>query len=371
MTGNSKPKTQNSRLLSLDVFRGVTIAAMILVNDPGDWGNIYAPLEHSKWNGCTPTDLIFPFFLFIVGVSIVYAMESKAAIAANHTKMIWNALRRGVTLILISLLIQFVLHPGFAHLRYPGVLQRIGVVFFICAVLYIKTSQKTRDWLFAILLIGYYVLMNFVPVPDTGHASLDPETNMGAWIDRMVFTTNHLWSQSHTWDPEGLLGTLPAIATGLFGIRVGSWLKRKDRDDSIKVSWLFTYGVLAVVLGLIWDLFFPINKALWTSSFVLYAGGWATIALAFAYWLIDVQGCKKGVGIFVPFGANAITAYVLSDFVPHYLNKINIGGKSIYDTLFSPYFSPINASLASAILTVLILWVLMWILYLRKIIIKV
>jgi predicted acyltransferase len=362
---------KSPRLLSLDVFRGITVAAMILVNDPGDWGHIYAPLEHSKWNGCTPTDLVFPFFLFIVGVSIVYAMESKAAIAANHTKMILNALRRGVTLIVISMVIHMILHPGFTHWRFPGVLQRIGVVFFFCALLYIKVSQKTRDWLFVILLVGYYLLMNFVPVPDTGYASLEPATNMGAWLDRLVFTPNHLWSESHTWDPEGLLGTLPAIATGLFGIRVGSWLKRKDRDDAVKVSWLFTYGTLAVILGLIWDLFFPINKALWTSSFVLYAGGWATIGLAFAYWLIDVQGYKKGIGFFVPFGANAITAYVLSDFVPHYYNKITIGGKSIYELVFVPNFSPLNASLASAIVMVLLLWVLMWILYIRKIIIKV
>lgn len=362
---------KSPRLLSLDVFRGVTVAAMILVNDPGDWGHIYAPLEHSKWNGCTPTDLVFPFFLFIVGVSIVYAMESKVAIAANHTKLILNALRRGVMLIVISMVIHMILHPGFAHWRFPGVLQRIGVVFFFCALLYIKTSQKTRDWLFVILLVGYYLLMNFVPVPDTGYASLEPTTNMGAWLDRLVFTPNHLWSESHTWDPEGLLGTLPAIATGLFGIRVGSWLKRKDRDDAVKVSWLFTYGTLAVILGLIWDLFFPINKALWTSSFVLYAGGWATIGLTFAYWLIDVQGYKRGVGFFVPFGANAITAYVLSDFVPHYYNKITIGGKSIYELVFVPNFSPLNASLASAIVMVLLLWVLMWILYIRKIIIKV
>jgi predicted acyltransferase len=326
MTQDSELKTQNSRprrtrLRSLDVFRGITVAAMILVNDPGDWTHIYSPLEHSKWNGCTPTDMIFPFLLFIVGVSIVYSMQRKAANPDNHVRMLLGAFRRGIILILISLGIQLILHPGFDHLRFPGVLQRIGVVFFICAFLYIKTSQRVRDVLFVLILIGYYVVMTFMPVPDTGVASLLPETNMGAWVDRMVFSTNHLWVESRTWDPEGLLGTLPAIATGLFGIRVGSWLKRKDPDDGIRVSWMFTYGVLAVVLGLIWGLFFPINKALWTSSFVLYTGGWATIALAFSYWLIDVQGYRAFTGIFIPFGANAITAYVLSDFVPHYINK--------------------------------------------------
>jgi predicted acyltransferase len=363
-------KPTKPRLLSLDVFRGVTVAAMILVNNPGDWSHIYPPLEHSVWNGCTPTDLIFPFFLFIVGVSIVYAMETKVIVAENHTKMILSALRRGLILIVISLIIQAMFH-GIANLRFPGVLQRIGVVYFICTLLYIKTTQKTRDWLFVLLLIGYYIIMAFVPVPDTGHASLDPATNMGAWLDRTVFSTNHLWSESHTWDPEGLLGTLPAIATGLFGIRVGSWLKRRDRDDAVKVSWMFIYGVIAVVAGLIWGLFFPINKALWSSSFVLYTGGWATIALAISYWLIDVHGHKRFTTPFVAFGANAITAYILSDFVPHYLNKISIGGSSIYQLVFVPYFSPFNASLACAIMQVLLIWLLMWILYLRKIIIKV
>jgi predicted acyltransferase len=213
--------------------------------------------------------------------------------------------------------------------------------------------------------------MTFIPVPGVGYANLEPATNMGAWIDRLVFTTNHLWSESHTWDPEGLLGTLPAVATGLFGIRIGTWLKRKDVDDNVKVSWMFTYGVIAVVAGLVWDLFFPINKALWTSSFVLYTGGLATIALALSYWLIDVQGRKRFTYPFVVFGANAITAYVLSGFIPHYMNMIKIGGLSIYQTFFAPHFSPLNASLASAIFTVIILWLVMWILYLRKIIIKI
>jgi predicted acyltransferase len=359
------------RLLSLDVFRGITIAAMILVNDPGDWSHIYPALEHSKWNGCTPTDLIFPFFLFIVGVSIVYAMQRKAANPENHGRILASAFRRGLLLIIISLAIQLILHPGFDHLRFPGVLQRIGVVFFICTILYLKASERTRDVLFALLLIGYYVLMVFAPVPDTGVASLQPETNMGAWLDRIVFSTNHLWAESHTWDPEGLLGTLPAIATGLFGIRVGTWLKREDREDGEKVSWLFTWGVLAVIAGLFWGFFFPINKALWTSSFVLYTGGWATIALAACYWLIDVQGYKKYTSFFIPFGINAITAYVLSDFIPHYINKIKIGGASVYQVVFEPYFSPFNASLVSAVMMTLLIWVFMRILYLMKIIIKV
>lgn len=364
---------KSTRLLSLDVFRGVTIAGMILVNNPGDWGHIYAPLEHSKWNGCTPTDMIFPFFLFIVGVSIVYAMETKKEVLFNHNKIMLGALRRSLILIAISFATHFLFHPndGFAHIRFPGVLQRIALVYFICTVLYLKSSQKNRDYLFAGLLVGYYVIMTFIPVPGVGYANLQPETNMGAWLDRLVFSTDHLWRESHTWDPEGLLGTLPAIATGLFGIRLGSWLKRKDSDESVKVSWMFTYGISALIVALIWDLFFPINKALWSSSFVLYTGGWATVGLALAYWLIDVKGYKRVTYFFVPLGANAITAYVLSNIIPHYAGMIKIGNANIYHTFFAPYFSPVNASLASAIFFVLIIWVLMWILYRRRIIIKV
>jgi predicted acyltransferase len=367
-TTTEKPK----RLLSLDVFRGITIAMMILVNDPGDWGHIYAPLEHSKWNGCTPTDLVFPFFLFMVGVSVIYAMESKKD-TVSHSKLMLKALYRTGILLLIPWITQFIFHPdgGLAHLRLPGVLPRIALVYFISTILYLKTSQKTRDWIFAGALIGYFIIMTCIPVPGIGYANLEPETNMGAWIDRLAFTPDHLWRESHTWDPEGLLGTIPAVATALFGIRVGSWLKRKDRDDQVKTNWMFTFGIIAVMAGLFWDLFFPINKALWTSSFVLYTGGLATIGLALSYWLIDIQGYKRFTFPFVVFGTNAITAYVLSGFIPHYMGMIRVHGLSIYQTFFAPYFSPVNASLVSAIFTVLILWVVMWIFYIKKIFIKI
>ncbi|RCH54690.1 DUF5009 domain-containing protein [Mucilaginibacter hurinus] len=344
---------------------------MTVVNNPGSWGHIYSPLEHSAWHGCTPADLIFPFFLFIVGVSVVYAMETKKADPVNHSKMIWAALRRAVILIAISLITQLIFHPGFANLRFPGVLQRIGLVFFVCVILYIKTSQKTRDWITGVLLVGYYLIVCFVPVPGIGYANLDPETNMGAWIDRAVFTTNHLWVHSRTWDPEGLLGTLPAIATGLIGMRAATWLKRTDVDEHVKTSWLFTYGVVATVLGLAWGLIFPINKALWTSSFVLYTGGLAIISLAACYWLIDVNGRKKYTSFFVPFGVNAITAYVLSMYIPYYIGKLKFKESSIYQLLFEPYLSPLNASLAYALLMLLLVWMVVGILYRKKIIIKV
>jgi predicted acyltransferase len=382
----AKPKTPTTRLLSLDVFRGFTVAAMILVNNPGDWGHIYGPLKHAAWHGCTPTDLIFPFFLFIVGVSISYALGTKKELNVNHSRLILTAFKRALILfglgLFLSLFPRVFTEPleAFKTVRIPGVLQRIAVVFFISAVIFIKTSKKTQHWIFAGLLTGYWLMMTFIPVPGVGYANLEPETNLGAWLDRTILTEDHLWRSSRTWDPEGILSTLPAIATGLFGIFIGTWLKRKDREDGVKVSWMFATGVLAVILGLIWDLFFPINKALWTSSYVLYAGGLATIGLALCYWLIDVNGYRKGTTTFVVFGVNAITVFFLSGLIPRIMNMIKVrmpdgsevGSKVwIQETVFNPYFSPVNASLGWAVTFILFWLLILWIMYKKNIIIKV
>ena len=384
----TEAKGQSSRLLSLDVLRGATMAGMILVNNPGDWGHVYPPLDHAEWNGCTPTDLIFPSFLFMVGVSIVFAMEKRLTQTADHGKLIAHAFKRMITLLLINYGVDifFTFLDGnfnilsiLNDIRIPGVLPRIAVVYFICTVIYLKTTPKTRVWLFTGALIGYFIIMTCIPVPGVGYANLQPATNLGAWFDRLVFGTNHLWNQSHVWDPEGILGTLPAIATGLFGIRVGTWLKNKNIEDTKKVVWMMVYGLGAVLIAIFWDIFFPINKKLWTSSFVLYTGGLATIALATLYWLIDVNNYKRAAPFFVTFGMNSITAYVLADVVPGIMGaiKFNYYGKPanlygyIYQTVFVPYFNPFNASLAAAIALVLLLWLLMYPLYKYKIIIKV
>jgi predicted acyltransferase len=384
----------NKRLLSLDVFRGATVAAMILVNNPGDWDHIYAPLEHSEWNGCTPTDLIFPFFLFIVGVSIVFAMEAKKADPAQHKSLLLNLLRRTAVLALLALgmsgfpffkpanVQNIGVFQSFLSvlqtIRIPGVLMRIAISFGIAGFIYLKTTRKTQLWLLGIFLVTYYILMNFVPVPDFGPANLDAKTNLGAWVDRSVFGTAHLWKSSVTWDPEGLLGTMTAVATVLFGIQIGTWLKRKDRDDATKIAWMFTIGVAAAIAGKIWGLFFPINKALWTSSFVLYTGGLATVFLAISYWLIDVQGYKKFTAPFVAFGTNAIFVFVASGVIARSMNMIKVHddkeislGGHLFNTYFKPHFSPLNASLAYAIITVLFWFIIVWIFYKRKIIIKV
>lgn len=372
------------RLLSLDFFRGATVAAMILVNNPGDWGHIYAPLKHADWHGCTPTDLVFPFFLFIVGVSIAYAMGSKKSDAATHGYTIAKALKRSLILFALGLILtlfpEVFFDPARAliEVRIPGVLQRIAVVFFISAVLFLKVSEKNLRSLLIILLASYWILMTFVPVPGTGPANLGKETNLGAWIDRSVLTEAHLWKSSKTWDPEGILGTIPSVATALFGILVGVYLKRKDIDDPVKVAWLFSTGCAAVTLGLLWDLQFPINKALWTSSFVLYTGGLATLVLALSYWIIDVNKYSRFAKPFVVYGVNAITVYFLSGLLPQVLSLIpvNTNGRSInlYSWLYSGYASslpPLNASLLWAISTVVFWLIILWVMYNKKFIIKV
>lgn len=375
MTSNIKPP----RLLSLDVFRGITVAGMILVNNPGDWGHIYAPLEHAPWNGATPTDLIFPFFLFIVGVSIVYAMESKKQDKANHNRLILQALRRSAILFGLGLLLSLFPKFHFDTVRIMGVLQRISLVFFICSVIFIKTEKRTWYWIFGSILVFYWLAMTFIPVPGVGYANLEPETNLGAWMDRTILTEPHLWKSARTWDPEGLFSTIPAICTGLFGIFVGTWLKHKDRDEATKVSWMFSVALLAVLAGLITDLFFPINKQLWTSSYVLYAGGLATLGLALCYWLIDVQGYRRFTTPFVAYGVNAITVFFLSGLIPRILSmiKIDYQGESIgakeylYQKFFVPYFSPVNASLAGAVTFVLIWLFILWLMYRKNVIIKI
>lgn len=377
---------QSTRLLSLDFFRGVTVAAMILVNNPGSWGNIYAPLEHAEWNGCTPTDLIFPFFLFIVGVSITFAMSGSKDKPETHKKTLLKAFKR--TLILFGLGLFLSLYPkvftapleAFSTVRIPGVLQRIAVVFFISSFLFLKFSKTQIFRIFLGLLLVYWVLMVLVPVPGVGYANLEKETNLGAWLDRLVLTEAHLWKSAKTWDPEGILSTIPAIATGLFGVLVGGWLRRKDRTPGDKVAWMFTVGIIAVTIGLIWDLNFPINKALWTSSYVLYTGGLASMALAFCYWIIDVNGYNRFTKPAVVYGVNAITVFFVSGLLPRTLNLIKVhlpdGSETgvatyFYKTAFTPYFSPLNASLAWAVMWIVFWMAILWIMYNRRIFIKV
>jgi predicted acyltransferase len=374
----SQNERLKDRLMSLDVFRGITVAAMIIVNTPGDWNQVYEPLEHSKWNGCTPTDIVFPSFLFMVGISIAFSLESKRALIHEHGKIMLKALRRMLLLIAFGLSIQLVYHFDFYNLRFPGVLQRIGVVYFISVFLFLKVSDRVLMYVFALLLVGYYLLMAFIPVPGEIISSLNPDNNWVSYIDNLIFTSHHLYRFAKT-DPCGLLSTLPAIASTLYGIFVGQWIKRTDVNHQNKVKALFLAGFIFNVLGLITDLFFPINKALWTSSYVLYTSGICTICLTICYWLIDVKGYKKGWWPFLVFGSNALAAYILSEVLPalidifkyHDDGRAVSGMKVLYAVVYSMLFLPRVASLLSAVSFTILIWLIMLIFYKRKIIIKI
>lgn len=361
-----------NRLLSLDVFRGITVAAMILVNNPGDWEHVYSPLLHAHWHGCTPTDLIFPFFLFIVGVSITFALDGREVPISKILKR---------SLILFGLGFFLNLYPkfNFETVRVMGVLQRIGIVFFVCSLLFLKTNLKTQIYTIVLLLGAYYLLLNFIP--DFGAANLEPNTNLGAWFDRLIFSEQHLWKGANgKFDPEGLFSTIPAIATGLLGVVTGRLL-RSTLPIAERIAWLFTFGNVLIIAGLVFNLFFPINKSLWTSSFVLYAGGWAMVGLAICYWTIDVQGFNRFTKLAVVFGVNAITVFFLSGIIPRTLGLFKVqmpdgtvvsSQKYLQDTYIASWFTnQYNASLAGA-LTFLAIWtVILWVMYNKKIFIKV
>ena len=368
-----------TRLLSLDVFRGLTIAGMILVNNPGTWDAIYPPLEHAPWHGCTPTDLVFPFFLFIVGVAITYALSKKKDAGENQAKLILGIVRRAGILIFLGLFMAAFPKFELGILRFPGVLQRIGLVYLITSVLFLKISIKHMAYVGGALLILYWFLMSFIPVPGVGYPNLEKGTNLAAWFDR-IFLSGHMWIYSKIWDPEGLLSTLPAVSTAILGILTGNWLRNKKVDEGTKIATLFTYGAITMLAGYIWSGWFPINKSLWTSSYVLYTGGLAMLFLASCYWLIDVKGIKWWTKPFVVYGMNAITVFFFSGLVGKSMNLITWmtpDGKEIsvhgylFQSMFLSWLDPINASLAWA-LTYILIWLgLMWILYAKKIFIKV
>jgi predicted acyltransferase len=376
----------SQRLLSLDIFRGLTVACMILVNNPGEWGHVYPPLKHAVWNGCTPTDLVFPFFLFIVGVSVSYALANKKTQGASQHQIILQAVRRMLILFGLGLFLNsfpaLFIEPvqALKTIRIPGVLQRIALVYFLCVLLFLKTSHRTQQWLFVGILLLYWLLQTLIPVPGTGVAQLEPGADLGAWLDRLIFTEAHLYKAAKTWDPEGLLSTLPSVATGLAGVLCGSFLRNATITPPVKAAWLCCTGFLFFIAGLVWDWAFPINKALWTSSYVLYTGGLALSMLGLLYWLIDVQGYKRYHLFFLVFGVNAITAYCLSALVPRILSLIRFSKDDgsvtnvrdhLYHSLIAPWFSPMTASLAGAVMLVLFLQVILWIMYKRNLLIKI
>jgi len=368
------------RLLSLDVFRGMAVLLMLLVNFAGDWRYYFVPISHAPWHGFRPGDLVFPAFLYIVGVSLVYALASVRGQPERHGKVLLKVGRRALIMAALGVLIMLLPYFYFTSVRIPGVLQRIALVFFLGSVVFLKTSWRTQAGLLLTLLVGYNVLLQVVPVPGIGPANLEPATNLGAWLDRLVFHQAHLYKHEEGWDPEGLLGTLPALGTALLGMLTAQWL-RLPRPEAYKVRQLLLAGGAAIGLGLVWNLWFPINKALWTSSYVLYSGGMCMLLLTTLYWLCDVRGHRgPWTTPFLIYGVNAFSVFFLSEAGDRLLDRLKTVGADgekvslrewLYHTYFTPHFaSPYHASLAWALAYLLLWTVLLAILYRRRIIIK-
>lgn len=443
----------NQRLISLDAFRGFTIAGMIIVNTPGTWSHVYGPLRHADWHGITPTDYVFPFFLFIVGVSIALAYTKRLKSGADRSTLVRKLLKRSaiifllgiflwikgmlaysetaayallqkisilllvcaflyysedwkkqgiVTILLIALSIWLFPEGKLAEIRIPGVLQRIALVFLACSLLFMYTKWKTQLWTGIALLVGYWIIMTLIPVPvdeviqqalvsgqvqaqsgmlDIGSisavsehyiaANLEPGTNLQAWLDRQLIP-GRKWQ--HTWDPEGLLSTLPSIASGIAGMLIGK-LILSEEDQYKKISWIFFFGILMYTLGGIWKWFFPFNKNLWSSSFVLHTSGLATMILAAMILLIDQMKFKRWASLGRVFGANSITAYVLSGLMIFLFYNSILGIPKLND-VFMNVVQNIggSAKLASflyALFYMLMVFIPVYILYRKRIFIKI
>jgi predicted acyltransferase len=387
----------SERLMALDVFRGMTIAGMLLVNNPGTWSAIYPPLEHAEWHGWTPTDLVFPFFLFIVGVTTHLSLSKR-----NPDEMVPKIIRRGLSIFLVGLLLNWFPFywwgkiagnpdPTFwqrvvyrvEHLRFMGVLQRIGLAYMFAALLTLRTTRKQQITIVVSILIGYWMLMTLVPVPGTGTIGallLDrPETTLAAWSDRLILGTNHIWSGSKTWDPEGPLSTIPAIATAMLGVFAGRWLTDKQRTLQERVIGLYGVGCVGMFAGKLWSWAFPINKGIWTSSYVVFTAGFACVMLATCLWLLDILQIRGWARPFAIYGVNPLIAFVGSGLMARMTDSIlktDFRGRNMswhqasYELLFKPYFPDKFASLLWGLAFVTLWLGILTVLYRRKIIVR-
>ncbi len=440
-----------SRLVALDIFRGLTVAVMILVNNPGDWSTTFAPLLHSKWNGCTFTDLIFPFFLLIVGFSIslslkkfrygpkvlpkimfrsltifslgvflaafpnfgfpanhphlsvhylilalvLIALFTKAALPKEMDRQKSKKWKKALNTFLIATLAVVIIMGTISYLPYsishvhlPGVLQRIALVYGICAVLYCYTSWRFHLFLGIGISLLYWVIMLNVPVPGYGQASLAPMRNLAWWTDHYIINhlyylvtgNDHHWSTRHLAEPEGFLTTIPAVVTGILGLLAGQWMS-KENDNYRKVSNMMIAGAILIALGLLWSYSFPINKRLWSSSYVFYSGGIAIMVFAIIFWLGDILHLLNRIKpLALPFGTNALFIYLFSEMLTQILDSVywtQVNGQAInvhqwiYYTFFSSWLSPYIASLLYAVTFLLLAWLLAMMLYRNRIFIKV
>ena len=388
-----------ARLMSLDVFRGATIASMILVNNPGTWSAIYKPLDHAEWHGWTFTDLIFPFFLWIVGVAIPLSTARRLEQGQSRRQLLLHALRRAAIIFALGFFLNSFtyvvngsifreggLHNYATTVRIPGVLQRIGICYFIAMLIFLRTRIRGQALWIAGLLAGYWLLMIAGPLFGFGTGGLEPHGNFSEYLDNAVLNGpvigTHVWKGGKTWDPEGIFSTLPAVATCLFGIMTGHLLRSKQTPET-KTAWLFVGGNLLLFLGAVMDCWLPINKKLWTSSYSVFMAGMAMNCFAVSYWLVDVQGWRKWAKPFAIYGMNAIAVFMMAGLLGRILPAIpagkNVGLQNyLYDHLFAPFarpdtapfFSflanPNNASLMWALTYVVGLYLVAYAMYRRK-----
>jgi predicted acyltransferase len=394
---------KRERLLSLDVFRGITIAGMLLVNNPGTWSAIFPPLEHAEWNGWTPTDLIFPFFLFIVGITTHLSLSARRARGDDDSAVIRQILRRGIIIYLLGF--AMAMFPFYQwgtiasipnatpwdrviyrieHVRILGVLPRIAIVYICAGLLTLKTTLKQQITIIATLLFGYWFAMTLIPVPgehEIGAVLLNThDRNLAAWLDRAILGTNHMWSGSVTFDPEGPMSTIPAIATSMLGVIAGRWIVQREKPLLERISGMFAAGAIGMMVGLMWNWAFPINKNLWTSSYVIFTAGMACVAIATIMWIVDYCNVKWWTKPFVIYGVNPIVAFVGAGVLArliYTLWHVSYHGQSvaiqdaIYQMLFLPWLTPRVASLAFAVSFVVLWYGILTVLYRRNIILKV
>jgi predicted acyltransferase len=375
------------RVLSLDAFRGFAIASMLLVNNPGDWANVYAPLLHAHWNGWTFTDWVFPFFVFISGMAMTISLARRAQAGADKTALLLTTSRRALTIIAIGLLLNLIPGLHFDTLRLPGVLQRLGLCTLAAAPIVVWCRPRGVA-LWALLLMAVYSLIQLgLPVPDVDgvvHVGLlEPGKDAGSWLDRLLLGQAHLWKQAKTWDPEGLLSTLPAVSSQLIGVLAGYVLASSRQPAEKAMTWVLA-GLAALWLGEVLDsVLMPINKSLWTPSYVFAMAGWALLVFAAFYWLLDAMpqplARRRWARVFHPlvvFGMNALFLFALSGLIAKMFYTVKFAdgstlGRALYAPLRDSGLAPIDASLLHAIAFVLVMYAIAWLMYRKRWFIKV
>jgi predicted acyltransferase len=355
------------RLQSLDIFRGATIASMTLVNNPGDWGHVYTPLEHAPWHGWTFTDTVFPFFLWIVGVALTLSTAKRVERGQDKRQLLWHGVRRAAILFAVGIGMGFVWRWNFSTVRIPGVLQRIAVCYLIALAIFLWTSIRGQILWFAGLLAAYWVCMTLIPVPGYGPGRLDvPVGNFAQWIDSLALS-GHMWASTKVWDPEGLVSTLPAIGTCLAGILAGHLLRAR-LSPAEKTAWFTVGGALAMGLAQVLTIWMPINKNLWTPSYTIFMAGLASLCFGVWYWLADVQGQGRWFAPLRVFGLNAIAVFIVSGELAIALGRIHVRpqlslGEWLFQSVYAPVGEPYIASLLWAVSFVAVTFGFAWGLY--------